>query len=121
MTIFSTKKFVADNMTENDLLLNVVAMAKQFEWTVYHARPAMHQSGNWSTPTMGDNGFPDLCLCRRGRVIFAELKTMKGRVSPEQRNWLDELEGTEPKTGSVEVYVWRPLEWIDGTIERTMK
>jgi len=39
----------------------------------------------------------------RKRVIYAELKTDKGKVRPEQQEWLD----TMADCGQ-EVYVWRP-------------
>lgn len=52
-------------------------------------------------------GWPDLCLVRGRRLIFAELKTERGTVRPEQTAWLDALR-TVP---SVEVFVWRPRHW----------
>lgn len=52
-------------------------------------------------------GYPDLCMVRGDRVVFAELKTEKGRVSPAQLDWLDALQ----QSGRVEVYVWRPGMW----------
>lgn len=52
-------------------------------------------------------GFPDLNLARAPRVIYAELKSAKGRVSPKQQRWLDELKGCP----GVEVYLWRPADW----------
>jgi hypothetical protein len=47
-------------------------------------------------------GFPDLVLAR-DRVIFAELKTLRGRVRPEQLEWLERLRGA-----GAETYLWRP-------------
>lgn len=44
---------------------------------------------------------------RRGRVIFAELKTRTGKLTPEQATWLSVLR----QTGCVEVYEWRPADW----------
>ena len=52
-------------------------------------------------------GLPDLILVRRGRCIFAELKTEKGKLRPAQADWVAELEAVE----GVEVYVWRPSMW----------
>lgn len=50
-------------------------------------------------------GFPDLVLVRRPRIIFAELKSEAGRVTREQLEWLDELEGCVAET-----YLWRPSD-----------
>lgn len=60
-------------------------------------------------------GLPDLILVRRGRCIFAELKTEKGKLRPAQADWVAELEAVE----GVEVYVWRPSMWdtIAGVLE----
>jgi hypothetical protein len=53
------------------------------------------------------SGFPDLTLFRNGRLIFAELKREKGRVSPAQKDIMDEL----AKIPCASVYLWRPSNW----------
>ena len=50
-------------------------------------------------------GFPDLVLLRANRIIYAELKTERGRLSPDQRVWLDAL--TE---AGCYCYLWRPSD-----------
>lgn len=75
----------------------VIALAELNRWLCWHAYDAKR-----STP-----GFPDLVLTRGGRLIFAELKTVKGRVSTEQARWLGFL-GAVP---GVLVRVWRPTDW----------
>jgi hypothetical protein len=50
-------------------------------------------------------GFPDLVILGNG-VVWAELKAERGRVSPEQQAWHDDL-----KRAGAEVYVWRPADW----------
>lgn len=57
-------------------------------------------------PRKNRAGFPDLMLCRNGELIFAELKTEKGKVSPSQQRVLDLLEAVP----GIEVYVWRPSD-----------
>lgn len=48
-------------------------------------------------------GWPDLVLARPPELIIAELKTRRGRVGPEQTEWLETLAAC-----GVEVYIWRP-------------
>lgn len=62
-----------------------------------------------------EKGFPDLTIVLHGRVIFAELKSEKGKVSLAQEKWLDELD-----VAGAEVYLWRPTDWANGEIERIL-
>lgn len=91
------------DLLEADFQRIIVSVAQYFGWMVTHFRAAMNQSGRWSTPMQGDKGFPDTVLARDGVVIFAELKTNKGRVSAEQRSWLNHL-GEQGR-------LWRPRDW----------
>ena len=104
-------------MTEAQFQRSVIELAQLNGWRVFHARKAQNAKGAWRTPVAADGaGFPDLVLVR-DRVIFAELKTDKGRVSPAQREWLDAI--TDATTGEippcdrevVRATVWRPRDW----------
>lgn len=64
-----------------------------------------------------DSGFPDLVLLRPPRLLFVELKTDRGRVTPGQWLWLDDLGALPPDV--VEVYVWRPSD--REAVERILK
>jgi hypothetical protein len=59
-------------------------------------------------------GLPDLILLRPPRLVIAELKTEKGRLSPEQAAWLAGL----AKCPGVEAFVWRPrdMDEIEGVL-----
>jgi hypothetical protein len=50
-------------------------------------------------------GFPDLVITGPGGLVFVELKTQKGKVTPEQREWLLAL-----RAAGVRAYVWRPSD-----------
>lgn len=94
-------------MTEREFQRAVVELARLMCWRVHHTRPALTQRGRWLTPIQGDAGFPDLVLCRGGRVIFAELKRVGGKPTAEQQGWLDAL----ASCAGVECYLWTPDDW----------
>jgi hypothetical protein len=92
-------------------------LAGFYGWTTYHT----HDSRR-SAP-----GFPDLVLVRPPELIFAELKTDKGRIRPEQQQWLTMLyevsvaveravsrgpvsDELDPR---IDTYVWRPRDFDD--------
>lgn len=91
-------------MTEADFQKAVIELAHRNGWLVYHAVPAQVRPGVWRTTYAGDRGFPDLMMVHPTRGgLFAELKTDKGKVTPEQQQWLDTL-----REAGYEAYCWRP-------------
>ena len=92
-------------VAEKDFMESVVELARLMGWKSYHTFNSRRSEA----------GFPDLCMTRGGRVIFAELKTDKGKVSPAQREWLDAL----ALCPGLEVLVWRPSDWDD--VEYTLR
>jgi len=84
-------------VTEKEFLQQVRELASLCGWLVYHTYDSRRSP----------EGFPDLVLVRGDKVIFAELKSEKGRVRPEQRMWLDALE----KVRRSEACLWRPNDW----------
>jgi len=82
--------------SEEDFQATVVAYAHLRGWMVYHPWSSKHS----------ESGYPDLTMTRHGRLVFAELKTQKGRVSREQAVWLNALEGTGARC-----FLWRPGDW----------
>ena len=97
---------VNGKITEKELRTSIVRAARQFGWRVYFTWTSMHSPA----------GFPDLCMVRGNRLIFAELKTETGKVSPDQQAWLDDLDALYAcdRVGDpmqrVEVYLWRPAD-----------
>ncbi len=104
-------------MSEDDFLTAVLDLARLTGWMVHHCRPAQVRDGRWVTPIQGDAGFPDLILARPGRLIAAELKSARGRVTGGQAEWLDVLAAVG---GPVEVRVWRPADWASGAIRAVL-
>lgn len=102
-------------VTESAFQRQVLALAKMLGWRTAHFRPAMNQRGDWRTPVAGDGkGFPDLLLVRGGKLLAVELKTDRGVLSPEQREWRDALQAA-----GVDWRLWRPRMWSE--IEATLK
>lgn len=98
--------------TEAGFTTAVIAYARLMGWKAHHQRPARTRDG-WRTAVSGDGkGFLDLVLCRE-RVVFAELKTDRGRLTPEQKMWVGWL-----TAAGQEVHVWRPENWPE--IERVL-
>jgi hypothetical protein len=104
-------------MSEAELLSNVIELAELFKWRCVHFRPGMNRRGHWSTAMAGTQaaGWPDLVLSRE-RLVAVELKSERGTVTPAQQGWLAAL----TRVG-VEVHVWRPEQWSDGTIEAALR
>lgn len=105
------QKLIARMMSEAELQRNVDDCARTFGWLVHGERAAMRQSGRWSTPIEGDAGFPDRVLMRVPYLLLIELKTETGKLSEAQKRWYE--------TGMV--ILWRPSDWLDGTIERVLR
>lgn len=75
----------------------VQGLARWSGWMVYYV-----PDSRWTDV----RGWPDLVLARDGRVLFRELKTDVGKVTEEQRWWLDQLTKAGCDAG-----VWRPADW----------
>ena len=78
-------------LTEAQLQSQIVSLGRLYGWRIHAERPAMMRSGKWSTPIQGDVGWVDLVLLKDKRLIFWELKSTTGRLSEEQKQWLDML------------------------------
>lgn len=83
------------HITEKAWMAQVIELAQRLKWAVYHT----HDSRR-SAP-----GFPDLVMLRDGRMIVCELKTLRGKLTDDQRFWLDQFAQCD---GVERVEVWRP-------------
>ena len=81
---------------------DVIRLANMYEWLVHHVRPGRY--GEFYK-TDGLPGMPDLVLIslRNRGVIFAELKTARGRLNENQLTV-----GKALMQNGAEYYVWRP-------------
>jgi VRR-NUC domain len=94
-------------MTEAELQAAIIEMAGWLGYRlIYHTKYSIQSTA----------GFPDLVLVGRGRLIFAEVKSAKGKLTTPQLAWYAGLLDV-----GAEVYVWRPADWKSGTIERNLK
>ena len=107
-------------ISEAELQQAVIETARTLGWRVAHFRPARTKHG-WVTPVAADGkGFPDLVLVHheRGRLVFAELKSDKGKTSPDQDAWLAGLERVADTVPDVvSVHVWTPADWPKAIVE----
>jgi hypothetical protein len=103
-------------ISEREFQRQVLKLARLTGWLAAHFRPARTRDG-WRTPVEGDGaGFVDTVLIHPGRglVLFRELKTDTGRLTPEQERWLAALTAAGADAG-----VWRPKDWQ--TIEAILR
>ena len=101
------------NITEKEFSQQIEDLFSIYHWHWCHFRPARTEHG-WRTAISGYKGFVDYIAVRASeggiaRLLFIELKSDKGVISPEQWEWLDLLELC-PK---VECYLWRPSDNIE--------
>jgi hypothetical protein len=83
--------------TEKQFRQGVYDLARTFGWLVYFTWNSLHSPA----------GFPDLVLVKDDQLIFAELKSQKGKTTPAQDGWIEALR----QVPDVLVFVWRPSDW----------
>lgn len=88
-------------MSEREFSALIVDVARLGGWHRYHTFDSRRSS----------HGFPDWVFTRDGRLIFAELKSEKGKLSPNQEIWIAELKLVAGLNDNVQVFVWRPSDW----------
>jgi len=86
---------LAAYVREADFQEQVVQLAGLLGWAVWHDTDARRNHA----------GFPDLVLVR-DRVVFAELKAQRGRLTGGQEAFLARL-----ADAGAETHVWRPGDW----------
>jgi hypothetical protein len=89
----TANQILLESIRESEFQSQIVDTAQKLRWLVYHTHDSRRSAA----------GYPDLTLVRRDRLIFAEVKTEKGKTSPAQEIWLKALEDAGCK-----VFVWKP-------------
>lgn len=107
-------------MTEAQFQEGVIAFARLCGWRVFHvsdSRREVVDRRRGVSRMVGDElakGWPDLVLVHPKRgLLVRELKSDRGRLTPEQKEWLAALAAV-----GVDVDVWRPRDLP--TIERLL-
>ena len=98
-------RLVAQSLSERQWQDLVIGAAKALGWIVYHTHDSRRS----------EPGFPDLILIRGNVLVAVELKTMKGRVRPEQVLWVEAFAGVS----QVSSMLARPSDWEQ--IERVLR
>ena len=98
-------------MTETQLQSAILEFARLNGWLCYHTYDSRHSA----------KGFPDLCMVRGGRMVFAELKSEKGVETDDQKEWGDCLELASIRNQLLEVYLWRQSDWMSGRVDEVLK
>ena len=88
---------VTVDLTEKEWAAQVADLARTLGWKRYHTFRSDRSPA----------GFPDETLVR-DRIVFLELKTEAGKLSPAQKEWIGALE-----RAGAEVYLWRPSDLED--------
>jgi len=95
---------LAAAMTEAELEEHVRSLCGGLGLLAYHTRDSRRSV----------KGFPDFVICGR-RVIYRELKTLRGRATGEQRRWIHALNEADADAG-----IWRPDDLLLGVIARDL-
>ena len=99
------------HMTEAEFQAQIIELAHLRGWVVATFRPArvlVEGQETYRTAVGADGaGWPDLILAKPPRLLVVELKSEKGKLSPEQEAWLELLR----QCMGVQVHVWRPSDW----------
>ena len=86
-------------ITEREFSWRVEELLKIYGWKFYHVVDQRHYARRTT------KGFPDYTAAKEPRLVFFELKSEKGKLTPEQKKWIDLLIAC-----GQEVYIWKPSQ-----------
>ena len=93
-------------MTEDQLLATIMACAKWLRLCAYHTYDSRKSP----------RGFPDVVAAGPGGVLFSELKSQYGDMSPDQTAWKYML-----LAAGATWHLWRPSDWTSGRITTALR
>lgn len=100
-------ELLAASMSEAALQECVRKLCRMLRVPMYHTHDSRRSEAGW----------PDIACVVGDELLLRELKTAKGRLTPPQLQWQSWL----GQVTRVSVGVWRPSDWLDATIERTLR
>jgi len=105
MATWTPARAVLDAMPERAFQAQVVAYARLNGWRCWYVHDSRRSPAGW----------PDVVAIRGGRMVVAELKSEKGRLTVDQQDALCLLR----QVPGIEVFVWRPSDFDE--IERVLQ
>jgi hypothetical protein len=96
---------LAAAMTEAELERGVRRIAADLGLMAYHTRDSRRSP----------EGYPDWTFCGPRGVMWRELKTEKGRITPAQQDWIAAL-----VLAGQDAAVWRPCALLSGDVAREL-
>ncbi|KKM81333.1 hypothetical protein LCGC14_1330800 [marine sediment metagenome] len=78
-------------MTERDLATWLEDLLTRTDWLWCHFRPAQTKD-SWRTAITGHKGWFDYVAARGARLLLIELKSRKGKLSHDQKDWHDAID-----------------------------
>lgn len=100
------------DLPEKELQRQVRAYARLLGWEVHTTWTSIHSPRGW----------PDLTCWRQtpegGELVCIELKSRRGRVSPEQEAWIARLAAVP---GVRWAGVIRPADWFSGALDDVLR
>ena len=91
------RSLLGQAVTEKEFQANVLDLARMLRWRTYHTLDSRGAAA----------GFPDLVMVRGPRLVMAELKSERGRLTEPQEAWLAELGAVQ----TLDTFEWRPADW----------
>lgn len=105
MTASSARITYAARMPEKELQQLVTDLCRLLGLPHFHVRHSVGMTAGW----------PDSVIIGT-RVIYRELKSEHGQLSPDQRAIGDKL-----RAAGADWKVWRPSDWLSGGIETELR